>query len=111
MCDKKENIMEIINLFIENSRLLTAITKITNGCDILHFDSFSIVYLMGFNINMLCNKRPNEADAVTEKYVNILECYNNDLTLSNNDAAHLIYSKLQDEINKDLEKYPYFKVK
>ncbi len=105
---KKEIIIEILTAIITAYRSFSFIEGMVNACDLSLsvFKWDSIAYLMGIDLSVGFEKE----DGINDKYANIFEDIACDSDISVNDAAHLLYSKYQDEISKDLKDYPFLSV-
>ena len=103
----KENVVDLIKTIITASRIFDFIENQTE-CAMLSasVNSFyPIIYLMGLDLDISFK----QWDETTDRYHNIFNTVcSSELTPI--DASHLLYSKFQTEIAKDLKNYPFLSV-
>jgi hypothetical protein len=106
---RKKNLIELIQAIITAYKSFSFTESMVNAIDLsLSVNKWdSIAYLMGIDLDI----EFREWDEITGKYQDIFDdvCCNDKLAV--NDAAHLLYSKFQTEIAKDLQQYPFLAVK
>jgi hypothetical protein len=102
----KENLIVIISNLITVNRVFEYIEDVTCSMGVIPSVNswFSIVYFMGFNLEIEHAKE----EELQKKYTTILVdgCKSD---LSSNDAACLVYLKTKEEVIKDLKLFPFLK--
>lgn len=104
----KKYILELLELYIVNARLLYSIETITGGCDLFAGGENSIIYIMGLDYSKITSLENEISNKICDNFYNI---FNESIKkkLTNKEMAHLVYSQLESEIKKDILKYPFLK--
>jgi len=101
---KTKIIIDLIEDAVVSSRVFNNIEKVLDGCVDGLNSWYSILYIMGLDIDS-CNK---QNEHISDQYLNVFDDY---LTKenTNRDTAVLIYNKFENLLDEHLQEYPDLK--